>query len=96
MLQNTKVVIIDKDIIDNQIYTIVDSAFDYSKKELYYIIQYNTNRITVKSSQIRAATQVEIDNGIKFDPVQVKTIVAFVDLLVINRNSICVILNDII
>ena len=30
MLQNnTKVVIIDKDIIDNQIYTIVDSAFDY-------------------------------------------------------------------
>lgn len=82
MLQNnTKVVIIDKDIIDNQIYTIVDSAFDYSKKELYYIIQYNTNRITVNDKQIREATQVEIDNGIKFDPVKVKTIVAFVDLL---------------
>lgn len=78
---NTKVVIIDKDIIDNQIYTIVDSAFDYSKKELYYIIQYNTNKITVNEKQIREATQVEIDNGIKFDPVQVKTIVAYVDLL---------------
>lgn len=82
MLQNnTKVVIIDKDIIDNQIYTIVDSAFDYSKKELFYIIQYNTNKITISEKQVRAATQVEIDNGIKFDPVKVKTIVAFVDLL---------------
>lgn len=78
---NTKVVIIDKDIIDNQIYTIQDSAFDYSKKELYYIIQYTTNKITVASSQIREATKVEIENGLKFDPVEVKTIVAYVDLL---------------
>lgn len=82
MLQNnTKVVIVDKDIIDNQIYTIVNSAFDYSKKDLYYIIQYNMNQITVKATQIREATQIEIDNGIKFDPVKVKTIVAFIDLL---------------
>lgn len=79
--KNTKVVIIDKDIIDNQIYTVIESAFDYTKKDLFYIIQYNTNKITVSSKQIREATKIEIDNGIKFDPIKVKTIVAYVDLL---------------
>lgn len=81
MEKNTKVVIIDSSIIDNQIYEIVDFAFDYTGKELFYLIQYNTHKIIVNKNQIRPATQVEIDNGLKFDPIKVKTVVAFVDLL---------------
>lgn len=78
--KNTKVVIVDKDIIDNNIYTILDGAYDYNTKLITYIIN-GRKKISIQENQIRQATDVEIANGIKFDPIEVKTIVAYVDLL---------------
>ena len=75
-----KVVIIDKDIIDNTIYEVVNMAYGHDMKTMYYII-VGRKSMCVNEHQIRLATQVEIDNGIKFDPIDVKTVVAYVDLL---------------
>lgn len=78
--KNTKVVFIDKNIIDNNIYMVVDGAYDYNSKLITYIID-GRKKFSVQETQIREATTVEIDNGIKFDPIEVKTVVAYVDLL---------------
>lgn len=76
---NTKVVIIDDSLVDSTIYTVLNSAYDFNDDTLYYIID-GRKKITIKASQIREATQVEIENNIKFDPIAVKTVVAYVDL----------------
>lgn len=76
---NTKVVIIDETLVDTTIYTVLDSAYDFNDDTLYYIID-GRKKITIKETQIRAATQVEIDNNMKFDPIAVKTVVAYVSL----------------
>lgn len=76
----SKVVIIDDNIIDNTIYTVLEFAPDYNNKDTFYIID-GRKKIVVSSKQIRLATLVEIENGIKFDPITVKTVVAYVDLL---------------
>jgi phage pi2 protein 07 len=78
--KNTKVVFVDKNIIDNTIYTVIDGAYDYDNKVLFYVIS-GKKLVTVLAEQIRPATQVEIDNGLKFDPIEVKTVVAYVSLL---------------
>ena len=78
--KNTKVVFIDKNIIDNNIYIILDGAYDYNANLITYIVN-GRKKISVQETQIREATEVEIANGIKFDPIKVKTIVAYVDLM---------------
>ena len=60
---NTKVVIIDESLLDTTIFTVLDSAYDFNDDTLYYIID-GRKKIAIKESQIRAATQVEIDNKI--------------------------------
>lgn len=77
--KNTKVVFIDKSIIDNNIYTIIDGAFDYNTNKINYIIE-GRKKVCVTDDQIREATKVEIENGIKFEPIEENTIVAFTNL----------------
>lgn len=81
MNKNTKVVFVDTKIIDNKIYTILDYAKTYDGKDVYYIIDNNDSKVVVSSNQIREATEIEINNNIKFNDIIAGSIVAYNDLL---------------
>ena len=77
------VVIIDDNIIDNRLYKVVDSAYDYDRNVITYFITDNSasKKISIDSQQIRKATQNEIYNNIKLSGIKKDSIVVYTDLL---------------
>lgn len=77
------VVIIDDNIIDNRLYKVVDSAYDYDRNVITYFITDNSasKKISIDSHQIRKATQNEIYNNIKLSGIKKDSIVVYTDLL---------------